>query len=475
MLRSAALIRCVKARSRFELVKSPSMFTYALLRMTAVILLVAANAFFVAAEFALVSVRDTRLQQLIDAKRSGARAVQRLHQRLDVVLSGVQLGVTMASLALGWIGEDSLAHLIEPSLMRLPHAHIFAHAVAVTLAFCVITYMHVILGEVVPKTITLQQSERMALAVAGPLEIFVTAFSPVLRFMAASSRRVLRVMGMRELREGGVHSPEELKLIATASRRFGLIPPLQEELIHRSLELENVTAREVMVPRPDIFSLPGDMPLEQALERVVAEQHSRVPIYDPKRGPEAIIGVLYAKDLMRWMQLELKRPLRDEPVRNPVKLQVRHIMRDVLVVPETKALPDLLVEFKRRKRHLVVVVDEFGSTSGVVTVEDVLEQLVGEIEDEHDVEEPRLTPDNGIMELDGATNIRDLETQYHIQLPRDEGFETLAGFVLTQLQRIPSLGENFEFDGRRYTVLEMVNHRVERVRIERLKTVAGEA
>jgi len=142
----------------------------------------------------------------------------------------------------------------------------------------------------------------------------------------------------------------------------------------------------------------------------------------------------------------------------------------VLVVPETKALPDLLVEFKRRKRHLVVVVDEFGSTSGVVTVEDVLEQLVGEIEDEHDVEEPRLAPDNGIMELDGATNIRDLETQYHIQLPRDEGFETLAGFVLTQLQKIPSLGENFEFDGRRYTVLEMVNHRVERVRIERLKT-----
>jgi CBS domain containing-hemolysin-like protein len=451
------------------------MFTYALLQMTAVILLIAANAFFVAAEFALVSVRDTRLQQLIEAKRTGARTVERLHQRLDLVLSGVQLGVTMASLALGWVGEASLARLIEPILHGLPHSHFYAHAVAVALAFAVITYMVVILGEVVPKTISLQQSERIALAVAGPLEIFVTAFAPFLHFLSASARRVLRMMGMRELREAGVHSPEELKLIATASRRFGLIPPLQEELIHRSLELENVTAREVMVPRPDIFSLPGDMALEQALERIVAEQHSRVPIYDPKRGPEAIIGVLYAKDLMRWMQLELKRPLRDEPVRNPVTLQVRHIMRDVLVVPETKVLPDLLVEFKRRKRHLAVVVDEFGSTSGVVTVEDVLEQLVGEIEDEHDIEEPRLGPDNGIMELDGATNIRDLETQYHIPLPRDEGFETLAGFVLTQLQKIPTVGENFEFEGRRYTVLEMVNYRVERVRIERLKTVAGEA
>jgi CBS domain containing-hemolysin-like protein len=239
--------------------------------------------------------------------------------------------------------------------------------------------------------------------------------------------------------------------------------------------LENVTAREVMVPRPDIFSLPGDMQLEQALERIVAEQHSRVPIYDPKRGPEAIIGVLYAKDLMRWMQSELRHALRDEAVRNPVTLQVRHIMRDVLVVPETKPLPDLLVEFKRRKRHLAVVVDEFGSTSGVVTVEDVLEQLVGEIEDEHDIEEPRLGSENGILELDGATNIRDLETQYRIPLPRDEGFETLAGFVLTQLQKIPSVGENFEFEGRRYSVLEMVNHRVERVKIERLKTLAGEA
>jgi putative hemolysin len=463
------------SRIRVKLVKSPCMFTYALLQMTAVILLIAANAFFVAAEFALVSVRDTRLQQLIEAKRTGARTVERLHQRMDLVLSGVQLGVTMASLALGWVGEASLARLIEPTLRGLPHSHFYAHAVAGTLAFAVITYLVVILGEVVPKTISLQQSERIALAVAGPLEIFVTAFAPFLLFLSASARRVLRMMGMRELREAGVHSPEELKLIATASRRFGLIPPLQEELIHRSLELENVTAREVMVPRPDIFSLPGDMPLEHALERIVAEQHSRVPIYDPKRGPEAIIGVLYAKDLMRWMQLELKRPLRDEAVRNPVKLQVRHIMRDVLVVPETKALPDLLVEFKRRKRHLAVVVDEFGSTSGVVTVEDVLEQLVGEIEDEHDVEEPRLRPDSGMMELDGATNIRDLETQYRLQLPRDEGFETLAGFVLTQLQRIPQVGENFEFDGRRYTVLEMVNHRVERVRIERLKTVAGEA
>ena len=205
--------------------------------------------------------------------------------------------------------------------------------------------------------------------------------------MAASSRWVLRSFGLSHIREGGVHTPEELKLSVTASHRYGLISALQQELLHRALDLETITVREIMVPRPDIFSLPGDMPLEEAVARVVEEQHSRVPVYDAARGPEAIIGVLYSKDLMRWMQFRLPahRNPRPSPCPRPPTLAVRHIMRDVLVVPETKPLPDLLDEFKNRRRHLAVVVDEFGSTAGVVTVEDVLEQLVGEIEDEFDV------------------------------------------------------------------------------------------
>jgi len=212
------------------------------------------------------------------------------------------------------------------------------------------------------------------------------------------------------------------------------------------------------------------MSLEEALQRVVDEQHSRIPVYDPQRGPEHIIGVLYSKDLMRWMRYRLQRTASGRPVSRPSGLQVRHIMREVLVVPETKPLPDLLTEFKVRKRHLAVVVDEFGSTAGVVTVEDVLEQLVGEMEDEFDISEKPLAPGASSMILDGSVNIRDLESQYHIALPRDEGFETLAGFVLAHLQKIPQTGDSFEYQGHRYTVVAMDGLRVDSVKIEAAQT-----
>ena len=415
------------------------MVTFVVLRIVVVVLLVAANAFFVAAEFALVSVRETRLQQMIAAHRIGARTVQKLHHKLDHVLSAVQFGVTVASLALGWIGEAAVAHMLEPLFRPLPHSKLYAHGIAVVVAFVLITYLVVILGEVVPKSIALQRTEQVALAVAGPMDAFMTIAAPFLAFMTASSHAVLKVFGMRQVGEGGAHSPDELKLIVSASRRLGVLAPPQEEMILRALDLENISVREIMVPRPDIFSLPGDMSLEEALQRVVDEQHSRIPVYDPQRGPEHIIGVLYSKDLMRWMRYRLQRTASGRPVNRPSGLQVRHIMREVLVVPETKPLPDLLAEFKVRKRHLAVVVDEFGSTAGVVTVEDVLEQLVGEIEDEFDVSEKPLAPGASSMMLDGSVNIRDLESQYHIALPRDEGFETLAGFVLAHLQKIPTV------------------------------------
>ena len=355
------------------------MATYALLRIFAVALLVAANAFFVAAEFALVSVRDTRIQQLIESRRLGARAVQRLQKHLDSVLNGVQFGITLASLALGWIGEPAIAQIIQNGLGAVPHATLYAHTAAVIIAFSLITYLHVILGEVVPKTIALQRAEQVALAVAAPMDFFMRLAAPFLYVMTNSARLVLKFFGMKEAVHGGVHSPEELKLIVTATRRYGLLLPFQEEMIVHALDLGNITVREIMVPRPDIFSLPADMNLEEALTRVVEEQHSRVPVYDSQRGPEHIIGLLYSKDLTRWMRLRLL--LSSDPVASAriARMQVRQIMRDVLVIPETKILTDLLMEFKERKRHLAVVVDEFGSTAGVVTVEDVLEQIVGKL------------------------------------------------------------------------------------------------
>ena len=364
------------------------MIAYVLLRVFLILLLVAANAFFAAAEFSLVSVRDTRIQQLVAARRIGARIVQKLHRNLDEVVNGVQLGVTIVSLTLGWVGEPLLAQMMLGPVQDLPHASVYAHGIAIFIAFVLITCLHVILGELVPKSLALQRSEQVALAVAGPMDVFLTLTRPLLFVMSRAAGWVLRALGSRRIREGPVHSPDELKLIVTASRQFGEIPPFQEEMIHHALELDNITVREVMVPRPAIFSLPGDLTISDALARVVEEQHSRVPVYDPQRGPEHIVGVLYAKDLMRWTRLRLT-ATPDQPVAARVSaMKISQIMHDVLVVPETKVLTELLEEFKERKRHLAVVVDEFGSTAGVITVEDVLEQIVGEIEDEFDIAPP---------------------------------------------------------------------------------------
>src|SRR5580700_4292486 len=428
------------------------MIAFVLLRVFLILLLVAANAFFAAAEFSLVSVRDTRIQQLISSGRIGARIVQRLHQHLDEVVNGVQLGITMVSLTLGWIGEPMVAGLVGslPIVQRLPHVAIYAHTIAIAIAFTLITYMHVILGELVPKTLALQRAEQIALAVAAPMEAFLTLTRPILFFMRRSGGLVLRLFGARDARRGGaVHSPDELKL--------------------------SITVRQVMVARPDIFSLPSDLNLDEALNRVVEGQHSRIPVYDPQRGPEHIVGVLYYKELVRWVRLRLVnlgQPLASRIART----QIGHIMHDVLVVPETKVLAELLAEFKERRRHLAVVVDEFGSTAGVITVEDILEQLVGDIEDEFDVSPPEpALEDESVLVLEGAVNIRDLETQHGLLLPRDAGFETLAGFVLARLQRIPYLGESFEYEGYRYTVEEMEAHRIARVKIEKVKNVEGKA
>jgi len=453
------------------------MMAFVLLRVFLILLLVAANAFFAAAEFALVSVRDTRIQQLIEARRIGARTVQRLHQNLDEVVNGVQLGITLTSLTLGWVGEPTLAHILEPILGRVPHAPIYTHTIAIALTFTIITYLHVILGELVPKTLALQQAERVALAVAAPMDVFLTVMKPFLYVMRKSGGFVLSLFGSRSMRRGGaIHSPDELKLIVTASRQVGQIPEFQEAMIHNALELDSIAVRQVMVPRPDIFSLPADLTLEDALARVVEEQHSRIPVYDPQRGREHIIGVLYAKDLMRWMRLRFTLSPNQAITPRIAKMQISQIMRNVLVVPETKPLTDLLAEFKERKRHLAVVVDEFGSTAGVITVEDVLEQLVGEIEDEFDIQpapQPTLDEDTSLT-LDGSLNIRDLESQYQLILPQDAGFETLAGFVLARLQKIPNVGDAFEFEGRRYTVEEIEAHRIAKVKIEMLEPAAME-
>src|SRR3954468_16078675 len=455
------------------------MIAFVLLRGLLIVALVAANAFFAAAEFALVSVRETRIEQLIRARRIGARILQRLHRNLDEVVNGVQLGVTVVSLTLGWIGEPMVAHFVESLqfLQRMPHALVYAHTIAIVIAFGLITGMHVILGELVPKSLALQKAEQVALTVAAPMDVWLTLTRPLIFIMSRSAGSVLKAFGLKKMRQGPVHSPDEVKLIVSASRELGQIAPAQEAMVHNALDLENITAREVMVPRPDIFSLPGDLTLQDALDKVVEEQHSRIPVYDPKSGPEHIIGILYAKDVMRWVRLRLSArafPVIGSRIHD---MKVSQIMHDALVVPETKLLAELLEEFKERKRHMAIVVDEFGSTAGLITVEDILEQLVGEIEDEHDVApaESMQMDESKMLVLEGTVGLRDLESQYGLLLPRDAGFETLAGFMLSKLQKIPAIGDACYYEGKRFTLGTMDAHRIERVRIEDAQPAAAQA
>ncbi|HEX4039432.1 MAG TPA: hemolysin family protein [Acidobacteriaceae bacterium] len=433
-----------------------------------IVVLILGNGFFVAAEFALVSVRETRIEQLIAERRPGARIVRRLQENIGDFLSAVQVGVTLCSLALGWIGEPAIAGIFEQLMGPLPHARLYAHLAAVPLAFASITYFQVLLGELVPKALALRRADQMAVAIAGPMDVFIRVARPILRLMNRSAALVLRLFGTSLTVEGAVHSPEELKLMATAARRMGMLPAYQESLIHRAVEVNEVVTREIMTPRQRIFSLPADMLVEEASARIVEEQHSRVPVYDPARGPEFIVGVVYSKDVSRLMHFRAMATTRFA-VAPFSDMRLRQVMREVLVVPETKPVLDLLHEFQQRRRHIAIVVDEFGSTLGLVTVEDAIEQLIGEVEDEFDVA-PRavLATTTGGMVLDGSVSLRDLETQMNWSLPREGGVETLAGFLLTRLGKIPQGGETVDFDGRRLTVLEMSGRRISKVRIEPL-------
>ena len=451
------------------------MLEWSLVHGSLIAFFILANSFFVAAEFAIVSVRETRIEQLIAENRPGARTALRLKQDLNQFLPAVQFGVTLASLALGGLGEPALADAVLGGLThitwlgRLPglrlHAVFYAHSIAVVLAFAIITYFEVLLGELVPKSLALQRAERIALAISGPVDVFIRMTRPAVSLMNRSAEMVLRAFHAPLRGENSAHSPEELKLLATATRRMGLLPPYQEEMIHRAIELNQVVVNEIMTPRGKIFSLAADVGLEQASARIVEEQHSRIPIYDPEKGRDYIIGVAYSKDISRLMHF--RSVAHGLGNRSASGVTMRQVMRDVLVVPETKRALDLLREFKDRRRQIAIVVDEFGSTLGLVTAEDVLEQVVGEMEDEFDTGRNLPLPaSGGGFLLDGTASLRDLVTQLHWKFPRAYGVETLAGFLLVRLGHIPAEGEWVDFQGRRFKVVKMEAQRIAQVRVD---------
>ncbi len=455
------------------------MLEWVLVHGSLIAFFVLANSFFVAAEFAVISVRESRIEQLIALGRPGARVALALKRNTAEFLPAVQFGVTLASLALGGIGEPALAEALAPLFAHvrvlpgaLAHSALYAHTAAVVVAFAVITYSEVLLGELVPKSLALQRAERIMLAVAAPMDVFIRMTRPAVRLMNRSAAFVLRAFHAPLRAEDSVHSPEELKMLATATRRSGQLPRFQEEMIHRSVELAQVVTSEIMTPRGRIFALPADMPLERASARIVEEEHSRVPVFDPMRGREHIIGVVYAKDVARLMHF--RSVAQGLGSRGASHLTLRQIMRDVLVVPETKSVLELLQELQERRREIAIVVDEFGSTLGLVTTEDALEQVVGELHDEFDLKAslPIPTADGSVL-LDGSAPLRDLVTQLRWSFPRQAGVETLGGFLLAQLGHIPKVGEAVAYGERRFTVAERAGQRIARVRVEQLDAVAA--
>ncbi|MBZ5578781.1 MAG: hemolysin family protein [Acidobacteriia bacterium] len=438
--------------------------THSSIRLLLLALLIAMNGFFAAAEVSLISVRHSRLREMAKDGRAGAQAALNLLSNPGRLLSVTQVGVTLASLGLGWAGEDTLyqalSALLGPFAATLNSS--FLHEVSLVLAFMAISYFHVVLGEVVPKNLAIAKADRLAALVAPALLVFYRVTMPFVVAIERSANALTRALQLRGGPHGGGHSAEELKLIVSSSRGLGVLPEAEEDMIHRVLDLSEISAREVMVPRNDMVSISAASSLDDVLHTMIERQHSRLPVYDGT--PEKIVGILHYKDLLpvweeRRSAIRTGRPSR--------AFRVARLMRRHLVVPETKPLSQMLEEFRQSRLHMAMVVDEFGTIVGMLTVKDVLEQVVGRIEGEHEEKtEPRLQETDEV-ELDGATRIRDMESEFGIEIPADAGFETLAGFLLYRLGEIPHAGESVEYQGRRYTVLTMDRNRIARVRIEK--------
>lgn len=432
------------------------------LRLVVLFLLLGVNAFFAAAEVALVSVRETRMRQLAEEGVHRATVVLGLLASPDRMLSATQLGVTLASLGLGWAGEDTVLRVIEPVLAYVvpPEIEQTRHIVAFAVSFIGITYFHMVLGEVVPKNLAIERSERLALHVAPPLEYFARATSPFVLLVKGTAWKLSRMLGLKMHGGEEAYTAEELKLIVSVSGREGEHAERQQRMLHQVIDFFDLTVREVMVPRQEMVALPNDASIDQVIDTITRKRHTRIPIYQGSK--ENVVGVIFAKEIWAFVQQMRRWEMLGRPT---PKFVLQRFVRDVEFVPETKEIFEMLEEFQERRRLLAMVVDEFGTVSGLVTMEDLLEQIVGEIREEHETVSA-LEPPTGPIELDGITNVRDLEVRYEIELPYDAGFETLAGFLLSRFGHIPEIGEAIEHEGRKYTVVQMERNRIARVRID---------
>ena len=436
------------------------------LHLFAVLALVSVNAFFSAAEFSLVAVRHSRVRQLVEEGDARARIVESLLGDLSLVVSGVQVGITLASLSLGYLGEITLSGIISPLVQTFskPWAAMLTHGIALVISFTLLTILQVILGELVPKSLSLARAEKVALLIARPFSWFLTTFSWAIKILDGAAERIVRALGVVAPHDHTqARSTEELQVMIQQAHDRGLLPAAEVKVIQSAMQMGEVAVREVMIPRPDVHALSSVATVDEAMRMFATTQRSRIPVYEGSL--DHILGFVHIKDMI-WVLLDRSRRIEDHlPV---PEFSIRSLLRDVLIVPESKSVSELLAEFRSRRTGLAMVVDEFGSILGLVTLEDILEQMVGEINDEFDVvERPLELPDGGIV-FDAALKVRELEGRYNVTLPEDASYQTIGGYVLNRLGFIPRGGESFEDEGYRFTVMEMDKRRVSRVKIKRL-------
>ncbi len=418
--------------------------------------LVLLNGFFVAVEYALVSVRRTRIDQLAEEGSAAARSVQRVLTHLDQYIAAVQLGVSMMSLLIGFIAEPAIEHLSHPLFTWLGVPPAWLTPFSFGLAFVLSTTLHIVFGELVPKSAALQRSERVAMLFTPPLVLFTVIFRPVIFVLNAFGRVVLRTFGFQPV--AGHHtsySEEEIRMIVSASSQEGVLEDDERELVYNVFDLSDTAVRSVLTPRGDMIVADGAAPIRRLLELNTEHGYSRVPVYQD--NPDNIVGVAHTNDVLQHLE-------------DLDQMTVSELMRPTFYVPESMSIKDLLTKMRQKKSHLAIVVDEFGGTSGLVTLEDALEEIVGEIYDETDEEEEPLVQQlsENVYLMDASLTIGEAELYIASNLEDEEGeFETLAGFVTNHFGDIPEVGAEFLHQGWVFSVEEADERRVSKVRVSR--------
>jgi CBS domain containing-hemolysin-like protein len=422
-----------------------------------VVFLVFANGFFVASEFALVGVRKSRIETLAKTGNHRAKRLLPLINNLNAYISATQLGITLASLALGWIGEPAIVHLLERPLQgRISDT--LLHTIAFAVAFSIITFLHIVLGELAPKTLALERAEKTALAIALPIQIFYRVFRWPIMMLDWAGTRTVRLVGLHPTSShASIYTEDELRQLIDVSRQSGHLEPEEQRLINRVLDFSDAQVREAMIPRPAVAALPVTATLQETKEAFRTFGYSRLPVYEGKL--DNVVGVLVRRDLEPYLEGAVAGQ----------EFNLRALIHPPQFIPTHARLGAALKQMQSKRIHLGFVVDEYGGLEGIVTLEDLLEEIVGEINDEFD-EEVRaqiLKETDDSYLLSGMLTVRDVNRQLGLGLPEDGGYTTIAGFILAQAGRLPQAGEVVEYMGMKFHVERLEGRRIRRVRLQK--------